>query len=384
MSAEQELLAIEHWIFDSLAIERESAWLLALFTVVFLTLVIAFCAKVFFRRLDLQVKKTKNHWDDIFLGAVRRPVIVMIWLIGGSLALHAANIMVMDINGDVSKALVSFVKPLRKVGFIVLIAWFLIRFIRLTEVKLVDPNGISTSLDHTSVSAFGKLLRLSIVITVSLVILQSLGYSVSGVLAFGGIGGIAVGFAAKDLLANFFGGLMIYMDRPFKVGDWVRSPDKEIEGVVEDIGWRLTRIRTFDKRPLYVPNATFTSISVENPSRMSNRRIYETIGVRYCDINTLHVILDKVSLMLNEHEDIDSTQTLMVNFNKMAASSLEFFVYSFTKTTNWERFHRVKQDVLFKIAQIIEEENAQIAFPTSTVKLDVNPQIDEIMNTKTS
>ena len=104
--------------------------------------------------------------------------------------------------------------------------------------------------------------------------MQALGYSISGVLAFGGIGGIAVGFAAKDLLANFFGGLMIYLDRPFSVGDWIRSPDKNIEGTVEEIGWRLTRIRTFDKRPLYVPNSTFTQISVENPSRMLNRRIY--------------------------------------------------------------------------------------------------------------
>ena len=113
--------------------------------------------------------------------------------------------------------------------------------------------------------------------------MQLFDYSVSGLLAFGGIGGIAVGFAAKDLLANFFGGLMIYLDRPFSVGDWIRSPDKEIEGTVEDIGWRLTRIRTFDKRPLYIPNSIFASISVENPSRMSNRRIYEKIGIRYDD-----------------------------------------------------------------------------------------------------
>jgi MscS family membrane protein len=162
------------------------------------------------------------------------------------------------------------------------------------------------------------------------------------------------------------------MDRPFKVGDWVRSPDKNIEGVVEDIGWRLTRIRTFEQRPLYVPNATFTSISVENPSRMSNRRIYETIGVRYSDIATLSAILADVRIMLNEHKDIDLDQTLMVNFNKMAESSLEFFIYTFTKTTNWERYHRIKEDVLFKVAIIVEQHNAQIAFPTSTVMLELD------------
>ena len=139
-------------------------------------------------------------------------------------------------------------------------------------------------------------------ILVILTVMQLFDYSVSGLLAFGGIGGIAVGFAAKDLLANFFGGLMIYLDRPFSVGDWIRSPDKEIEGTVEDIGWRLTRIRTFDKRPLYIPNSIFASISVENPSRMSNRRIYEKIGIRYDDMSKMNTIVTEVKLMLQKHE----------------------------------------------------------------------------------
>jgi MscS family membrane protein len=200
-----------------------------------------------------------------------------------------------------------------------------------------------------------------------LVVLQTLGYSVSGVLAFGGIGGIAVGFAAKDLLANFFGGLMVYLDRPFKVGDWIRSPDQDIEGTVVKIGWRLTTIRTFDKRPLYVPNAIFTSISVQNPSRMSHRRIYETIGLRYDDASKLSSIIQNVKNMLIEHNDIDHTQTLIVNFNAYGSSSLDFFVYTFTKTTDWVKYHEVKQDVLLKILAIIEREGADIAFPTSTL-----------------
>jgi MscS family membrane protein len=374
----QDVKEIERWLSSYLSLGAESAWLVAVFTIIFLTLLCAFFARIFFNRLELQLQKTKNHWDDILLHAIRRPIIFMIWLLGGSLAIFAGNIVVSDVASESSNMLLSLVRPMRRVGVILLVAWFLIRFIRLAEQKLVAPSGIETTLDHTTISAFGKLIRLSIIITVSLVVMQSLGYSVSGVLAFGGIGGIAVGFAAKDLLANFFGGLMIYMDRPFKVGDWIRSPDKNIEGVVEDIGWRLTRIRTFDKRPLYVPNATFTNISVENPSRMSNRRIYETIGVRYCDIDTLSNILEDVRVMLSEHKDIDTSETMMVNFNKMADSSLEFFVYTFTKTTNWERYHRIKEDVLFQIAKIIEQQNAQIAFPTSTVKVELEGQIDTV------
>ena len=164
---------------------------------------------------------------------------------------------------------------LRMTAFIVLFAWFINRFIYASELNLADKEFYDEPFDPATLSAISKLLRMSVVITTGLVIMQSFGYSVSGILAFGGIGGIAVGFAAKDLLANFFGGLMIYLDRPFAEGDWIRSPDQNIEGTVENIGWRLTRIRTFDQRPLYVPNSIFTHISVENPQRMRNRRIYE-------------------------------------------------------------------------------------------------------------
>ena len=146
--------------------------------------------------------------------------------------------------------------------------WFLIRFIAEFERALLDPKRKTRALDKTTISALCQLLRAAVIITSVLIVLQTLNIPISGFLAFGGVGGIAIGFAAKDWLSNFFGGLMIYLDRPFKVGDWISSPDKTIEGTVEHIGWRLTRIRKFDKRPLYVPNGIFSSISIENPSSM--------------------------------------------------------------------------------------------------------------------
>ena len=148
--------------------------------------------------------------------------------------------------------------------------------------------------DKHTAEAIGKLVRLAVMITAALVILQTLGFSITGVLAMGGVGGIAVGFAAKDLLANFFGALIVYLDRPFVVGDWIRSPDRNIEGTVEKIGWRVTVIRNFESRPIYVPNAVFTSIIVENPSRMANRRIYETIGLRYSDLTSMDKVVSEV------------------------------------------------------------------------------------------
>lgn len=347
---------------NSIGIESNQGWIFEVFIVVLAAAIGSFFARKLMKRLIRQAEKTHNLWDDALMEAAFKPVTWLVWFLGISWGAEITS-------RHAESALFDMVPIIQKVGLIVLICWFVIGFIRQVEKNFLDPQFTKEKYDETTVLAIGKLLRISLIITGGLVVLQSLGYSVSGVLAFGGIGGIAVGFAAKDLLANFFGGLMIYLDRPFKVGDWIRSPDKNIEGTVEDIGWRLTRIRTFDKRPLYIPNSTFTQISVENPSRMTNRRIYETFGIRCSDISRLADIVADVKAMLKAHSEIDTSQTLIVNFNQFAPSSLDFFVYTFTKTTDWILFHEIKQDVLLKIAEVVAQHNAEMAFPTSTVHL---------------
>jgi len=357
-----DLTVINDWLqlqgFDDLTYRHT----LEIFIIVFLTALIAYILSKVFNRIEKQFTKTKNLWDDTLLHAARSPITFAIWLLGLSWAAHVAQL---QSGAEIFGAIPAF----QRVGVIFCLTWFVVRFITGGEKIVICPDKMKEPMDETTVSAMGKLLRASVIITSVLVVLQTMGYSISGVLAFGGIGGIAVGFAAKDLLANFFGGLMIYLDRPFKVGDWVRSPDQNIEGTVVKIGWRLTTIRTFDKRPLYVPNAVFTSISVQNPSRMSHRRINETIGLRYDDVKKLHNIVLDVKTMLMTHPEIDETQTLIVNFNAYGPSSLDFFIYTFTKTTDWVKYHEVKQDVLLKILSIIDQEGAEVAFPTSTILL---------------
>jgi MscS family membrane protein len=352
---------------------RDGTWFIVsqVFIVVFVTLLLDFFQKRLLKRLHATLLHTRRHWDHIFVESLRQPLTLLIWVVGITFAA--------DILGKRTDVLVfDAAEPLRSLGVIVALAWFLFRFIRNMERDILSSAAAEgRSVDTTTVDAVGKLLRVSVAITAALMALQTLGFNISGILAFGGIGGIAVGFAAKDLLANFFGGLMIYLDRPFAVGDWVRSPDRNIEGTVEEIGWRLTVIRTFDKRPLYVPNSTFSSIAVENPSRMSHRRIYETIGIRYDDAGKMAAIVAEVRGMLETHPELDATQTLIVNFNAFAPSSLDFFVYTFTKTTNWVRYHEVKQDVLLKVVEIIERHGAQIAFPTSTLHIPDGMQLRE-------
>ena len=353
-------MSIENLI-DTYIQDTAWRWISQVFIVVFGTLLADLVQRRLLRRLQTRLKQTRTPWDDALVDALRRPLSILIWILGLTFAA--------EIVRNVSQLeLFSLLEPIREVAVIACLAWFLVRFIERAQVNLLDrQKGAERPIDRTTLEAIGRLLRLSVIITAVLVGLQTLGFSISGVLAFGGIGGIAVGFAAKDLLANFFGGLMIYLDRPFAVGDWIRSPDRDIEGTVEEIGWRLTRIRTFDKRPLYVPNATFASITVENPSRMSHRRIHETIGLRYEDADKVGDITRDIEQMLKEHPEIDDSQTLMVHFNHYGDSTLDIFVYTFTHTTNWTRFHAIKQDILLRIYDIIRGHDADIAFPTSTV-----------------
>nr|WP_086937468.1 mechanosensitive ion channel family protein [Thaumasiovibrio occultus] len=330
----------------------ESNWQIEAITVTAVTIFFFIAWRILSNRLANWIQNASMAWGDAIWHAVRAPINWLIVVLGASII---ANIVGFE---PVLKVL----PTVRQIAITGLIAWGCVRFIGKAEARF--SRG---SYDVTTVNALGKLAVVVVMVFAFLSVIQSLGVSISGILAFGGMGGLVVGMAAKDLLANFFGAIVIYFDRPFKVGDWIRSPDRQIEGTVESVGWRVTKIRTFDKRPLYVPNAVFSHIVVENPSRMSNRRIYEYVGLRYDDGAQVGAIVKDVKTMLLAHPEIDTNQTLMVNLDRFGPSSLDFFIYTFTKTTDWVYFHEIKQDVMERIMAIVDQHGAEIAFPTQTL-----------------
>jgi len=353
---------LEVYLQQLLVLLNISNWVGNFIAVLIVTLIVQLLWRSFAKKTQKVTSQSKIIWDDIVFYAIHRPINWFIILMGSSMALR--------VIAESEDLLISDYLPLiQKISLLLLIGWTFWRLIHKTEQTFIAHEDKDT----TTVTALAKLGKLSVAVIMSLSVIQTLGVSVSGVLAFGGMGGLVVGMAAKDLLSNLFGALMVYMDKPFKVGDWIRSPDKSIEGTVESIGWRVTRIRTFDKRPLYVPNSLFTQIVVENPSRMSNRRIKENFGLRYCDVHLVDKIVNEVREMLEGHPDIDTQQTLIVNFDYFNNSSIDFFIYTFTKTTNWILFHEVKQDVLLKVANIVIQNNAQFAFPTRQLHIDSLP-----------
>jgi MscS family membrane protein len=338
-------------------------WVASIVVIALVTVVANYVLQLLLRQALKASAKTSTIWDDALLRSANRPLLLAAWVIG-------AGYMVAVLEKHFELSVLDKALAIRDVLLIACVAWFLLRFIRRVTrdvVKLRKERG--EDFDPTTVDALGKLASLITIAIAGLMAAQSLGFQITGLLALGGVGGLAVGFAAKDLLANFFGGLTIYLDRPFGVGEWIRSPDKSIEGTVEYISWRHTRIRAFNKNPIYVPNSVFTTIVVENPSRMSHRRIKETIGLRYDDFAVVGPVVADIKTMLQQHPAIDHSQTLIVNFNQFGASSLDLLVYTFTRTTVWTEYHEVKQDVLLKIGQIIESHGAEIAFPTQTLHM---------------
>jgi MscS family membrane protein len=329
-------------------------WAIKVFVIIFLTAILNVTLMHFFNYLQKKLINTKAAWDDILLESARIPVKVLLWIL--------ALALIMRLTAEQTG--INLYDPanlIKNLGIVSCLFWVAFNFMRGYENHLAATRS-GSNLDMTTVVAITKLIRIIILVAAALMTLQTFGVSIAGIIAFGGIGGIAIGFAAKDLLANFFGALMIFLDRPFSVGDWIRSPDRQIEGIVEYIGWRLVHIRTFDKKMLYVPNSIFSTIIIENPSRMPSRRILETISIRYEDLDKVTKIIDETREMLNQNINLDPAQGITVSLEKFDKDSVNFFVQAFTPTNDYNKYLIAKQEVLLKINEIIGKNKAQLAF----------------------
>ena len=214
-----------------------------------------------------------------------------------------------------------------------------------------------------------KSLKVFIIVIGVVATLQIWGINVSAFIASLGLGGLAFALAAKDTAANLFGGLTLLADKSLKMGDWIKV--NNIEGVVEEIGIRTTKIRTFEKSLITVPNQILANHPVENFSRRGIRRIKFRVGLTYdTPAKTLENIVTQITQMLKNHPDIAQDATMLVRFDKFEDSSLSIFVYTFTSTANWDRYLKIKEDVNIKIMKIIEQNNAKFAFPTQSIYIE--------------
>lgn len=236
---------------------------------------------------------------------------------------------------------------------------------RVFEHRAKQTEG---TFDDQLVPIARKTAKVIIVSMGVLMVVQNLGYSVSSLLAGVGIGGAALALASKDTVANVFGSIVIFVDRPFQIGDWVEIGD--VEGTVEEVDLRVTRIRTFANSLISVPNSQFTVTAINNWSRMKKRRIKLSIGVTYdATPDQLEQAVEAIRDIIRSDERL-AQDFFLVNFHEFGDSSLNIFVYLFTITTNWSQYMQVRQEFLLKVMRKLGELGLDFAFPTRTVHLE--------------
>ncbi|MDD2336777.1 MAG: mechanosensitive ion channel family protein [Geobacteraceae bacterium] len=340
---------------------------LSRFAGAFLILIVALILKktvnhLFFKVIYPLVSKTRSRYDDLFFQSIRKPVEWLVMIIGSFAAIHILRLPVEPVD------LRHGANALFKVLLTFDVAWAFFNLVGLLETFLEGwVSKTESTLDDQLLPFIRKSIRGFVVFLAVIMTIQNLGYSISGLLASLGIGGLAVALAAKDTLSNIFGSVMILLDRPFHVGDWVKAGD--LEGIVEEVGFRSTKIRTFAKTQITVPNNVIANLAVDNISRRPNRRIKLTVGVTYeTKPEEMRQAVSEIRAMLGRHPAIDQ-EFFLVNFTEFGASSLDILVYCFTTTVVWKEYLEAREDVCLKIMDILEGLGLEIAFPSRSIYL---------------
>ncbi len=265
-----------------------------------------------------------------------------------------------------ARVLAHVLDPSLHVGILLVLAW---AGWNLIEIYPLVRQSRARQLDPMVYDLAGKFARLGLLTLIALMILRTLHFPIASLLTVGGVAGIAIGFAAQGVVSNLFGAVVIYLDQPFKIGEWIVLPQMNISGTVEHIGWRSTRLRGFDTYPYYVPNHVFNTSVVETPPRMQARRIQQTLPVRYSDVERLPKILEDLRAYIARHPGIDHTQSELVYFTNYGSHSLDILLYCFAGTVQWAESLAIQEDVLLNASRIIRRHGGQLALPVTRVQI---------------
>ena len=335
--------------------------LIVSFTILLLTLIFrGFITLIIFKRLERFTLKTKFAYDEKLFGACEKPMSTLLLIVGFYIA-----IITLPLDAGILN-LVS--NAFRGLSMIVAV-WALLRVTDVVAELMEETAGKNQSALHGFVPVFRKTIKVFFVVIGTLMVIDNFGYNIGGILATLGIGGAALAFASKDTIANGFGTLMIILDRPFKVGDWINVGNK-VDGDVESIGLRSTKVRTFPKTVLSIPNGVLANEYVNNWSRMPKRRVKQYVGITYeSTADDIEGLVNDIRDILKNDEEVNQ-DFILVNFTDFGDSSLNILVYYFTSTTNWLKFMDVQQKINLKIMRAVQARGLSIAFPTRSLYLE--------------
>jgi len=329
--------------------------------------------------IGLIAERTKTEHDDALSVALKEPLAFLFMLIGFYIAME-----LLPLNSDYESYIQKILRSLSYIGF----GWISFLVMDFLAKVAVERLGRSERRFRGELVNFViKGVKTLVVIGVVLSILSGWEYDVSALIASLGLGGVAFALAAKDTIVHLFGSMVLLWDRPFKHGDWIVADG--VEGTVVEIGIRSTTIRTFDNALVTVPNADLANATITNWSRREvGRRIKMHVGVVYGTTpEQLKRIVHQIKTMLNSHEGVvtdlpagNSTivserdqkgikDTFIVNVDRFGASSIDILIYCFSRTTNWYEWLDIKEDIMYKIMEIVKAEGSDFAFPSQSLYL---------------
>lgn len=330
-------------------------WFLEIITGIVVLILLNLLLKRILRHIREKAVSSPLNWKERVEYIVFLPFQVLLWVLGITL--------VVEILGR--RFTCSFfeehMNAFRSTGFVFCVSWALLRWQSIFQKLWLNKQGRDRQIDIGFAQVISKVLVIAIVSITGMLILSVWGLNIGPLIAFGGVGAAAIGFAAKDVLANLFGGLMLQINRPFMLGDNVLLPAHNLEGCIEHIGWNVTTVRDKDKRPVYLPNATFSNVLLVNATRMTHRRILTKVSVGYESFANIGSLIDEIREGICHHGDIDSHLPLIVVFDAFGENGLDILIDCYTLQTRYEDFLRVKHEVLALIYGSMLNKNIKMA-----------------------
>ncbi|MEN8727359.1 MAG: mechanosensitive ion channel family protein [Sulfurovum sp.] len=305
---------------------------------------------------------TNNYYDDKIISALKGPIRFAFIIVG----LHLFFLLIFKET--------HFIKNLLNTLIVYDIFWAIIS---LTEALRGVFHHATEKFNPDLAKEMGNFIVKIVKVLIGAVglgaMLQVWGINVTALVASLGLGGLAFALAAKDTASNMFGSFALLADKSIRIGEWIKVGG--VEGTVEDIGMRTTKIRSFEKSLITVPNQIVSNSPIENFSRRGVRRIKMRIGVTYgTTADQMNAIVQEIRDMLHNHEKISQKETLLVNFESFGDSALNIFIYTFTSTPNWERYLNIREDIHLKIMKIVEDNGSSFAFPSQSIYVEQMPE----------
>lgn len=317
--------------------------------------------KYIFNAILKLTEKTSATFDEKLLRAFKKPISSLFIVLGFYFAL---TYWPLTATQDI------FITKLFRISIIIIITWGLVNLTN-SKSTFLEEIKLKLDIDDILIQFFSKFIRFFLIVIAILMVAQEFNYDVNGFIAGLGLGGLAFALAAKDALANIFGGIVIILEKPFLIGDWIKT--SSIEGSVEEITFRSTKIRAFDQALITVPNSSLANENIINFSKMGKRRVTFNLQLN-CQTpsDKIKKCLNRIENMLKSYPGIHP-ETIFVIFDKFNESSLDIFLYFFTNTTVWGEYLAVKEKVNFEILRILDEEAVALALPARNVFIEESP-----------